>query len=295
MQKVYVEGMQGIGDNIFQRPFVKALARRGNQVWIKTSLPEFYADIPGIHFVKSNTTLRTQQKNESRTELCFENAPTGVFIRKKIFYGNTELQKPGGIFAHGRIAFGVQPEKLDLPSWKLPDIGIRDGMKIALIRPTTERKEWHHSARGPLNAHVSEVAMMLREKGYFCISVADLQPGHEWIPDEDPFADLKLHRGELTITQLMALVERADIVVSGSCLISQASFAYRRPLIFLGGGCGGSNHHTKVTDESLMDLSRCLFLYPDKYCMCQLMKHNCDKRISNLREKVKGWLDAQGF
>ncbi|MHB9328013.1 hypothetical protein ACP3S7_10755 [Phytobacter ursingii] len=295
MQKIFIDGMQGIGDNIFQRPFIKALCQQGNQVWVKTSIPEFYADLPNIHFVKSETRLRTQQKNEERSQVAFEDAPTGVFIRKRIFYGNADLQRPGGIFAQGRALFGVEPAELDIPSWNLPDIGIPQGAKVALIRPTTERMEWHNAARGPLNYHVNEASLLLAARGYFCISIADLHPGVEWIPDEEPFAHLRLHRGELSIMQMMALVERSDIVVSGSGVISQASFAYRKPLVFLGGGCGGSNHHSKITDPAIMDLSRCLFVYPDNYCMCQFMKHDCNKRISNLRGKITEWLDAKNL
>lgn len=295
MQKYFIDGMQGIGDSIMQRPFIKTLCMQGNQVWIKTAVPEFYSDLPGIHFVKSNTTLRTQQKNESRSDIRFEEPPTGVFIRKKIFYGNVELRRPGGVFTAGRAAFGCEPSQLDMPSFELHNIGIADDMKIALIRPTTERKEWHNAARGPLNYHVNEVSETLASRGYYCISVADLSPGIEWIPDTEPFAHKKLHSGELTITQLMALVERSDIVVTGTGVISQAAFAYRRPVIFLGGGCGGSNHHEKITDPQIMDLSDCTFIYPDRYCLCQEMKHNCNKRISDLRQKVTRWLNAKGF
>lgn len=285
--------MLGIGDNIMQRPFVKTLCLNGGHVWIKTATPEFYEDLPNIHFVKSDTELRTQKKNEKITNAKFEPAPTGVFIRKKIFYGNAELQKEGGVFTAGRVAFGCEPSELDMPSFNLPPLRLPNGKKVALIRPTTERREWHNAARGPLNYHVNEASTLLAERGYFCISVADIEQGQEWIPDMEPFAHMQFHRGELSVTQLMALVEHSDIVVTGSGLISQAAFAYHKPTIFLGGGCGGSNHHSKITDPAIMDITNCLFVYPDKYCLCQHMKHDCDKRISGLRKKIIGWLNAK--
>lgn len=292
MQKYLIEGMIGIGDNIMQRPFIKSLCLSGCHVWVKTATPEFYTDLPNIHFVKSETSLRTQKKNEQLSTVQFENPPCGSFIRKRVFYGNAEMQR-GSVFSAGRLAFGCEPAQLDMPSFDPPNIGIPHDAKIALIRPTTERKEWHNAARGPLNYHVHEAAVLLAEKGYFCISVADVEAGQEWIPDMEPFAHLKLHSGELSITQLMALVERSDVVVTGSGLISQAAFAYKKPTVFLGGGCGGSNHHSKITDASIMDLSRCLFVYPDHYCTCQYMKHDCNKKISGLRDKINGWLNEQ--
>ncbi|HFU4541792.1 TPA: hypothetical protein ACGPBT_004124 [Klebsiella variicola] len=295
MQKFFIDGMLGIGDNIMQRPFIKKMVEKGNEVWIKTATPEIYIDIPGIHFVKSGTSLRTQHRNEEASGVAWEALPEDhLIIRKKIFYGTVELSR-GSVFDAGRRQFGIEPTRLDLPSFTLPDIGIPTNNKVALIRPTTERREWHNAARGPLNGHVDQASRYLAQLGYFCISVADLQPGVEWIPDNEPFAHLKLHGGQLKLTELMALVERSDVVVTGSGLISQMAFAYRRHTIFLGGDCGGCNHHTKITDGRLMDLSRCLFLYPDDYCMCQQMKHSCNKHISDLPEKLSRWMHEKNL
>ncbi len=293
-RQIYIDGMLGIGDNIMERPFIKALVKTHN-VWLKTATPEIFCDIPGVHFVKSNTKLRTQRKNEQRSNAVFSEEPKAHVPRKRIFYGNADLQLPGGIFESARRQFGVTPEKLDLPSYKMPEIGGLKGRKIALIRPTTERTEWHNAARGPLNYHVNEVALLLRSMGYLCISIADVEAGKEWIPDEEPYADIKLHHGELSLTEMLSVVENSSIVVTGSGIISQAALAYRTPMIFLGGGCGGSNHHTKITDPEIMDLGKCLFLYPDNYCMCQHMRHDCNKRISNVRKNVEEWLNVQNL
>lgn len=46
-EKLYFDGMHGIGDNINQRCFIKALLKQGKEVWLKTPLPEIYA---GNHF-----------------------------------------------------------------------------------------------------------------------------------------------------------------------------------------------------------------------------------------------------
>lgn len=59
-----------------------------------------------------------------------------------------------------------------------------------------------------------------------------------------------------------------------------------------GGGNGGYNHPDKITD-SMMDLSKITFEYPDNYCMCTDMRHKCNKQISNFNDKFKAYLDAR--
>lgn len=292
-EKLYFDGMQGIGDNINQRCFIKALANKGHEIWLKTPLPEIYAGIDNLHFVRTNTPLRTQRKNEQASSVTFEREPPGVPC-KRIFYGNGHLQA-GGIFDAMEQQFGIVPAEMDLPHFPAPEIPLPNGKPIALIRPTTERTEWHNASRGPLNEYVDAVAKMLALRGFHVISIADNAPELEWIPDCEPFAHRKLHNGELTITQMLALVERADIVLTGACVISHAALAYQKPMICLQGGNGGNNHHSKITDARCMDLSRALFVYPDNYCRCQEMKHDCDKTISNLPDLVRSFINNVWF
>ncbi|MEA1064729.1 hypothetical protein [Erwinia sp. HR93] len=293
-ERIFFQGMEGIGDNINQRAFIKALAEQGNEIWLRTPLPEIYAGIPNVHFVRANTKLRTQRKNEQRTKIKYEPLPFSTFTRKRIFYGNQHL-KNGSVFDAMESQFGIAPAQMDLPSFSLPDIGLPADKPIAVVRPTIERTEWHNASRGPLNIYIDEAARMLAARGYHVVSIADCEPGQEWIPDIEPFAHQKLHNGELTITQMLALVERADIVVTGACVIFHAAMAYGKPMICIQGGNGGNNHHTKITDLRCSDLSRALFVYPDNYCHCQEMLHHCDKRISDLAEKITPFIDRIGI
>lgn len=287
-EKLYFDGMHGIGDNINQRCFIKALEQKGHEIWLKTPLPEIYAGISNLHFVHANSPLRTQKKSEQSSTVMFEHEPPGI-PRTRIFYGNGHLQS-GSIFDAMEQQFGTAPARMDLPSYTPADIRIPAGKPVAVIRPTTERSEWHNASRGPLNQYIDDVARRLAICGFHVISVADVQEGKEWIPDGEPFAHQKFHHGELTIWQMLALVERADIVLTGPCVIMLAALAYQRAMICLAGGNGGNNHHLKVTDPRCMDLSRALFVYPDSYCLCQEMIHDCDKTITGLPEKVEGFI-----
>lgn len=283
-EKRYYEGMHGIGDNINQRAFIRALVARGHEIWLKTPLPEIYAGIPRLHFVRSATRLRTQQKHEARSRVRFESIPHGI-VRRRIFYGNDHLRH-GSVFDAMEQQFGVAPLSMDLPHYELPIIGIPAGKPVALIRPTTERTEWHNASRGPLNQYVDQVACMLAHRGWHVISVADTEQGKEWITDKEPMAHQKFHHGELSITEMLALVERADLVVTGACVIFHAAIAYQRPMVCLQGGNGGNNHHSRITDKRCCDLSQTLFIYPDEYCHCQQMQHQCIKTISDLDTRI---------
>src|SRR3546814_16271069 len=54
------------------------LARR-EPVYITTPWPELYEDLTGVHFVRSSTVLRTQQKNIDRqSSRRWSSAPTGA-------------------------------------------------------------------------------------------------------------------------------------------------------------------------------------------------------------------------
>ncbi|MBS0244527.1 MAG: hypothetical protein JSS20_20335, partial [Proteobacteria bacterium] len=72
-----IRGMNGLGDNLHQRPFVRAAAAR-EPVYLSTPWPQLVADLPNVKPVRSGTTLRTQQKNERRGFVGWHTPPTGA-------------------------------------------------------------------------------------------------------------------------------------------------------------------------------------------------------------------------
>ncbi len=107
---IYIDGMLGMGDTIYQRAFVKKLPAG---TFIKTAWPELYEDLP-VKAVRSDTTLRTQRKNEFRSSTKFY-PPPSPRQTKRIFYGPDDLRR-GSIFDAMCRQFGVTPAALDLPS-----------------------------------------------------------------------------------------------------------------------------------------------------------------------------------
>ena len=288
----YLIGMGGLGDNIFQRPFVKVRAAEG-ATYLSTPWPELYSDIPGLKFVAPwKMELRTQQKNmkrvpdevwepgvprHDRTGTCWYSLanrfdPPGIM---------SEMEHRSGISLRGRWSFD------------LPDFGpspVRTKRPVAVVRPVTTRKEWMANARAPMPGYVCKAARMLRRAGYYVVVIADIEEPYEWLEGEMPVADRLAVHGEFVVPQLMALIQHAAVVVGGVGFIVPAAIAAGTPLVVIGGGMGGQNAPSLVTDPR-MDLERTRFILPDRYCLCRNRGHGCDKEISDFQARFGEALD----
>lgn len=282
--------MMGLGDNIMQRPFVRAAAAGGGKVYFDTPWPELYADLANVLPVRSKTRLRTQAKNERATDIKWTYPPASVPMRR-LGYGSGAMQTMNIYQAlESCLPLGDQPFVLDLPP--LPPLDIDTGGKpLAVIRPVTERKEWLNPARNPRPEYVAEIATHLALT-HFVVCIADLEDGEEWLMGDLPFCDQALIRGELSSMEALALVASADVVVGGVGWIVPAALAAGRPAFIVLGGQGGHNAPEKITDDRI-DLSRIGFAKPDRYCLCTDKAHNCDREIGDLLEQFGAWADAQ--
>ena len=270
----FVKGMLGLGDNIYQRAFIKQYS---NKVYLSTPWPEIYADLPNVKCVLPQTKLRTHLKNIKKQASWESPAPTRNQV--EIRYGDL------GIVRGMARSFKFWPANFDLP-----DFGrVIADRPYALIRPVTVRKEWVAQSRNPAPEYVAECATVLREAGYLVVSVADLQEGAEWVVGELPESDIQYHQGELSVTQLMALVKNAAVVVGGVGWIVPAAIAYHTPAWIVMGGNGGFNAPGLITHPT-MRLDSIEFVKPDNFCRCKVSVHSCDKRISNHANKFTQWL-----
>jgi len=266
-------GMKGLGDNIYQRAFVKALPK---PLYLQTPWPELYEDLEGVICTKPRTTLRTQLKNIER------------YKNWKIEpYGNARLVQYSkeNIIAGLTHSFGTKPADFDLPSFG----SVETSKKYAVVRPVTHRLEWMAQTRSPKPEYVAEAAQILRERGFCVVSVADLEKGEEWAEEPLPPADVRYHKGELSVKQLLALIQNASVVVGGVGWIVPAAIAYQTPAWIINGGNGGLNSKENITDPQ-MNLSKIEFAEPDMFCKCTRPIHHCNKTISNHADKFTEWL-----
>jgi len=275
---ILINGMKGLGDNIYQRAFIKKMGK----VWIDTPWPEIYEDLP-VKFVSTRTTLRTQNKNISKQPRDrFDRFPGGPM--KSVSYGSMPIMK--GL----ELKFKFQPAELDLPDYDESPV---EGDYV-VIRPVTLRREWQAETRNPLPEYIEQSAQILMEQGIKVVSVADLEDGEEWIVGNEPYSDVKFHKGELSVKQLLALIKNAKLVIGGIGWIVPACIAYKTPAWIVCGGNGAWNHPNQITSEQ-MDLSSIDFIFPDNYCMCASKAHNCDKKITGYRDKFRSYLASRDW
>ena len=278
INKIYIAGMMGLGDNIYQRSFIKQL---NGDIYLRTPWPEIYKDLCNVFPVKSETILRTQRKNENKTELQFyELANVQHEIRCAYQHQN--------IFNGMAKCFGFNIKEMDLPDFgKSPVEG-----EYFVIRPVTVRREWQNESRNPLPEYIEYAAKQIRLNGGIVVSVADLKDGEEWLEGAAPEADITYHKGELSVSQLMALCQNAKAIIGGIGWIVPAAMAMKKPAFVVCGGQGGYNAPHMISSNLVPH--KITFSIPDNHCMCKLKDHQCDKRISNYEQHLRHWIAALG-
>lgn len=271
-----INGMHGLGDNIYQRAFVREIK---SIVHLVTSWPQLYSDLNNVLPVKPTTRLRTQRKNISKQPDSTWNKVSNTASRK-IMYGGA-LIKGGSIMAAMAKCFNVTAKTFDLPKF---DNNYKKE-KYAVIRPVTVRSEWENIARNPEPIYIQSAVEELKKKGYHTISVADLQDDEEWAIDL-PECDETKNNGEFNFEELMGLVQGASLIVGGVGWIVPAAIAAGVPLITVMGGNGGHNAPEKLTGYP-MNTENTRWLKPDNYCMCTNKLHKCNKTISDFTNKFR--------
>jgi len=289
---ITVQGLYGMGDNIYQRPFIRALLEKHGRLWLQTSWPELYEDMPHqLFFLEPQTNLRTQAKNIQRNARKWVEPPKPVDRSARIRYGGDLcrsnipriMAKSLGMGDTGSLRF-------DLPDFR-EHVLVKYPQPFAVVRPVTIRREWSNPARNPDPRYVQEAVWMLKAAGYYVISVADIEPGKEdYVDGPLEGCDQYYDDGQLTIRPLLALIQSADLVVGGVGWIVPACIAAHTPLFVVGGGQGGHNAPERITDPR-MDLSRVGFALPDNYCRCTNMRHNCPKTITGFGDTFKRFLE----
>lgn len=284
---IMIHGMRGLGDNIYQRAFARNLDA---EVYLDTPWPQLYEDLPHVHCVRAETRLRTQKKNVEAASHGWVAAPRRA-KEIRIGYGHADLRH-GSILGAMARQFGTSAAVFDLPDFGRSPV--ETDRPVAIVRPVTARREWLNTARNPKPEYIAQAADELRRRGYFVVSLADLQDGEEWLVGDPPGADLVLHKGELNITQLLAAVRHAAVVVGGVGWIVPACIAMKTPLYVVLGGQLGHNAPDKITDPA-MDLSNVGWAWPARPCKCTSKQHDCEKEIHGFDHQFVDWLDRQNL
>lgn len=287
-----IAGMKGLGDNLYQRPFVRQAAQRWGAVYLETPWPELYADLKNVFPIRTGTQLRTQAKNERRTSIEFHRPPRGSQRMARFAYGSVELQRGSIISAFARQLPARGPLTFDLPAnCRTPAATVLEelGPRYAVVRPATVRREWSNPARNPDPAYIAEAAAQLRAASIPVLVVADLAAGEEELVGPLPPHDLALLGGELSIEELLGTVAGAAAVAGGVGWLVPASIAAQRQALIILGGNGMHNAPEKITDPAL-DSSTLTFVTPDRFCLCERKDHACPKEISQFASRATTWI-----
>lgn len=278
---ILLEGMHGLGDNLYQRAVLRRYAADHGPVYLSTPWPQLYADLADVRCVRPATRLRTQRKNAARRDLAWHRAPVAARPRRWHY-----VNRPGSLLQALCADLGIAPEAIDFSG---PPVLSEPRPPYVVIRPATVRSEWMAEARNPQPEYLAQAAASARRHGLHIISVADLAGGHEWAAGPLPEADERYHAGELGLEWLLALVAGAAGVIGGVGWLLPAAIAYRVPMLLIYGGAGGYHGPERILDPR-MDQSRLEQAMPDAFCRCRDHTHACDKTITAMEAHIDRWI-----
>jgi hypothetical protein len=273
-----VEGMHGMGDNLHQRSLMRELMK-SREVWLDTPWPSIYHDLVGsrLHVVSKGSKLRTQAKNVEREASAFDAAePPKDAEVLRVSYPPEQVRRQRGVLAAMSAHCGLPVGDFRMP---VPDdwthgLRLPKDRPVLVLRPLVERTEWGGCRnRNPESTAYLQLLASIRER-FFLVSVADLQPGVEWLAHAPVDADLTLHAGELDFRALAALWRDASLVFTSPGFGLVLAQAVGTPVVGVFGGyesgysfSAGAVHTPTLTIE------------PRHPCDCFSHTHRCSKAI----------------
>ncbi len=290
-----VNGMHGLGDNLHQRAIVRELLEEWD-VWLETPWPCLYHDLDGLKMVGKGSRLRTQAKNAQREASRYSATPVPAGARSlEVRYPPDAVRKRGSVLAAMAAQCAVEPGDFRLPvkrEWvERAEAMVRKwapDRPILIVRPLVERKEWGGCRnRNPEAGGYRELFEAIRDR-FFVVSLADLEPGKEWLSGEALPADVSLHAGELDVEVMAGLFSLAAAVYTAPGFAVILAQAVGVPVVSVFGG-----YESSASFSAGAAFSPYLGLDPVRPCQCFSHVHNCDKRMdmAAAHERMREFLD----
>lgn len=282
------ELQHGLGDNIYARGAVKALAADGySPIWLRTPWPQFFADIAGVRFVRTASSLRTQSANIARGWGwgAFDAFPRSVTSISLDYINHREmLEQREGTIVDALMTDAPTNAKYDMTIdvetfreralAECDVIGLNPDHPFALVHYPTVRTEWACPARNPRANAIAEAVEAL-PLGVAVVSVAWVHPPAEVWTDERRPATHRAEAGELTAETIAWLANRARVVI--------APPGYLLPLTIAAGGrllCVFGGHMAPdVLFDKRMGPGTWRAVAPSPFCHCLRNEHSCRKDL----------------
>lgn len=284
---IHLWGRGGLGDAIYTRPFARAALRQDPDVYINTSWPAIFSDLP-VKVTKRTPGLAVQQYHGDLVpDDVWSPAPEGARTLS-LRYRWAQLQRRVSTIRDMERLSGLHPDPLTLDLPPLPDSPVSG--RYAVVRPPAIRCDYPAPTREPDPAYLAHAAETLQARGFRVVTIGAWLSGLEEPNGEVP-ADVRFEYGELPLMQAISLVAHAAVVVSAPCWLVPACAASRTPLIVIAGGCGGRNNPNALVDSRL-GATHIQWLLPERYCMCKKRQHGCPKRIRRFPKRFDAALDS---
>lgn len=244
--------------------------------YLRTPWPQLYIDLP-IRLLPVHTKLRTQAKNLRAVKNYWAEQPKNAREIRFAYQGDSSSMVKS---LWESIGFEcVQPNFFP------PMVGERPiKERYIILRPATVRTEWKAPARNPKQEYLDMAARRLAET-HKIISIADISD-EEWIDGQEPFAHERRHNGS-SLEELLTLVSHCDGIIGGVGWAVPAALTFNKPMFLVYGGSGFYNGPKKI-------LKDCGFhqihqVFPNNFCACKYMSHNCDKNILEIEAEIDTW------
>ena len=282
---LFFEGAGGMGDNMYQRPVIKDLAKTYKKIYLTTAFPEAYWDIPNVEFVKpAGYKLRTQEKHmKSRPKRTWSDKPKNA---ETVLWGQCgPSPDPGILTKYGELEnredfdfiFPLKNEWIEAAR-KVKESLDLEGKKLCIIRRPTIRKEWKCPARNPKPEYYQLIIDKYKDE-YFYLGLADIEKGQEWFDGKIDRIDKEFNAGEIPITTIYGLIKIADMTITYPSLFMIAAIAVRAKCFTIFGGIAGPD----VILRRNLGLKNHGHVAPFPPCNCHNMTHDCKKDIPEAR------------
>jgi len=244
-RNLFFHGVLGLGDNLYQRPIVKDVAKQYKTVYLNTCFPEIYWDIPNVKFVYPNPlNLRTQKKHvEKLPKSTWSNRPKhadsarwdqlGPPSEKKVQTKYVELENQENF----DFSFPLRDKWIKAAEKIKAKLKLK-GKKLCIVRRPTDRREWSCPSRNP-KIEYFQLLLDKYKKDYFYLSIADIEKGKEWFDGDLKGINFSFDKGELDLTTILGLMKIADMTITFPGFFMIAAIAIRAKCFTIFGGAAG--------------------------------------------------------
>ena len=280
-QDILVRPYSGMGDTFYARPAVREILRtEGAPIYVQTPWPQLW-QMEGVRPVKPAIMgLRTQKENMGRTQddQWFKR-PLNPW-EYRLEYGRDDLIDRGQTAPKqflNCLGWNVQPTwedyKFDVPQEWITDRIRALPRPFGVVKQPTVRKEWKCPSRNPMPRYIPHLVKEHPEVTW--VSVGWVDPEREPLEGQ-PIEGLhtRFERGELDITELVAMVSEAAVALTPPCFLLPMAAAVETPTFCV---FGGSLPPSALVDQCMG--THVSYVAPEPFCRCGTNEHNCHKEI----------------